>query len=394
MPANLRPDTDPQIPSDLAPGVSPDDSTASNANAVTSTPGRKNSTIRLIQYDAETLQELELDNVEELFPLLSREKVNWIEVDGLGNMSALHRLSQHFGLHPLAMEDVVHGLQRPKIEDYNDHIFVAMQVPSFRLHDAEGKLWQRLVAARKEDDDEPEEVPDLEISFKQINLFFGENFLITLQENAPVNIFNPLRLRLRSGHNFVRSRGHDYLAYALLDCGVDCFFPTLELLSEIIEKLEDELLERPTHERVLELHDIKRQLMAVRRNVWPTRELFTALTRDEKPFIRPETRIFLRDCYDHTIRIMDVIESYRDLIAGLMDIYLSSVGMRTNEVMRILTVISSIFIPLTFITGIYGMNFENMPGLSAGPLGFALCLGGMFLLAAGMIGLFWYKKWI
>jgi magnesium transporter len=198
---------------------------------------------------------------------------------------------------------------------------------------------------------------------------------------------------LRSGRGYGRTRGHDYLAYALLDSMVDHFFPVLESLGEDIESLEDELLDRPTRESLVRLHALKRTLMMVRRNIWPVRELFTSLIRDETGLITHETTLFLRDCYDHAIRLMDVIENYRDLTASMMDIYLSSVGMRTNEVMRVLTVVSTIFIPLTFIVGVYGMNFETMPGTKS-PEGFWICMGGMLVLALGMLALFRRNKWI
>ena len=323
--------------------------------------------ITLIQYDGATYSERQVPQLDDVFGCRTSGKVNWIDLDGLGNIETLNQLGEHFGLHPLALEDVLHVPQRPKIEEYEHHFFIVVQIPSWN---AAG-----------------------EIVFEQASLFFGTDFLITLQENPSVDIFGLVRSRLRSGRGFGRTRGHDYLAYAILDCVLDHYFPLLETLGESIESLEDELLEHPSQASLRQLHEHKRNLVLIRRNVWPLRDLFTALTRDESGLIRPDTKIFLRDCYDHTIRLMDVIESYRDLTASMMDIYLSSVGMRTNEVMRVLIVVSTIFIPLTFIAGVNGMNFEWMPGLKS-PAGFTVCVVTMFLLAVGMLAIFRHKKWI
>jgi len=207
------------------------------------------------------------------------------------------------------------------------------------------------------------------------------------------HVFDPVRVRLRNGRGFARTRGHDYLAYSLIDAGVDHFFPVLEPLGEAVEELQSELLEHPKRASLTKLHELKRALLFLRRNAWPVRELVTSLTRDESGLVQPETKIFLRDCYDHTIQIMDVIEGYRDIATGMMDIYLSSLGMRTNEVMRVLTVVSTIFIPLTFIVGLYGMNFEYMPELKT-HYGYPVTLGIMLLLAIGMLAVFRKKKWL
>lgn len=331
-------------------------------------PGEKTEpTMTLIQYDGSTYQERQVQRIEDVFDCRASGKVNWIDLDGLGDLEVLNKLGSRFGLHPLAIEDVLHAPQRPKIEEYADHFFIVTQIPSWSDHHG--------------------------VVFEQASLFLGKDFLITLQENPTTDIFSSVRTRLRSGRGFARTRGHDYLAYAILDSVVDQFFPLLESLGEEIEMLEDELLERPTHDALVRLHEIKRTLLRVRRFVWPLRDLFNTLIRDESALIAHDTKLFLRDCYDHTVRLMDVVESYRDLTASMMDIYLSSVGMRTNEVMRVLTVVSTIFIPLTFIVGVYGMNFEFIPGLKS-PHGFAVCIGGMVLLVFGMLGIFRYKKWI
>ncbi len=330
-------------------------------------PTKTEPVFTLIRYDKADYEERRVPGIEDLLDCRSRGKVCWIDIDGLGDVSALQKLGERYGLHPLALEDVLHRAQRPKIEEYKDHFFIVAQIPAWNgAH--------RLV-------------------FEQASLFLGEDFLITIQENPATDIFSPVRERLRTGRGFARTRGHDYLAYAILDSIVDQYFPILESLGESIERLEDELLARPTRQSLVALHDLKRTLSRIRRNVWPLRDLFNTLIRDESGIITRDTGLFLRDCYDHTVRLMDVIESYRDLTASIMDIYLSSVEMRTNEIMRVLTVVSTVFIPLTFIVGVYGMNFEHIPGLKD-PHGFDLCMAAMALLALGMLGIFRHKKWI
>ena len=321
----------------------------------------------MTQYDKTSFEERRVDKVAEVAVCCESGKTNWIDIDGLADVEALSELGNIFGLHPLALEDVLNSPQRPKVEEFEQHFFIVAQIP----------FWDEQKC----------------VTFEQISLFLGDKFLISIQENPSLDVFEPVRTRLRTGRGFGRTRGHDYLAYALLDSVVDRFFPMLESLGEMIEELEEELLDRPTQASLVRLHEIKRNLMIIRRNIWPVRELFTTLIRDESGLITHETTIFLRDCYDHTVRLMDVIENYRDLTASLMDIYLSGVGMRTNEVMRVLTVVSTIFIPLTFIVGVYGMNFEVMPGLKS-PYGFMACVLGMTALAVGMLGVFRYKKWI
>ncbi len=323
--------------------------------------------ITLIQYDAETYEEHRVERIEEVFACRDNSKVSWINIDGLSDVEMLSQLGKHFGLHPLALEDVLHTPQRPKIEAFENHFFVVMEMAY-----ADGPF---------------------NVIFEQISIFFGANFLITIQEEALHDVFDPVRVRLRNGRGYARTRGHDYLAYSLIDAGVDHFFPVLELLGDAVEELEDELLEHPSRESLIKLQELKRALLFLRRNAWPVRELVTSLTRDESGLIKPETKIFLRDCYDHTIQIMDVIEGYRDIATGMMDIYLSSLGMRTNEVMRVLTVVSTIFIPLTFIVGLYGMNFEYMPELKT-RYGYPVTVGVMVLLAIGMLAVFRKKKWL
>jgi len=297
--------------------------------------------LRLIQYNADSLTDETFPDWNSLTAKIDRSKVNWIDIDGLGDIDTIRAAGETFGLHPLALEDALNTTQRPKVESFENHFFIVSQMIYFK---------------------------GSELCFEQISLFLGEYFIITLQEEAEQDIFDSVRNRLKSGRGFARRLKADYLAYALLDTTVDQIFPILESIGDSIEEVEEELLEKPQRSSLRELYDSKRLLLAIRRSAWPHREIFGTLLRDDTGLIARGTQVFLRDCYDHTTQIIDIIESYRDLSAGLMDLYLSSVGFRTNEIIRILTIVSVVFIPLTFLAGVYGMNFDtefkaNMPEL-------------------------------
>lgn len=330
------------------------------------------SEITLIQYDQETIFEGRFDTFEELMARFDPEKVNWINIDGLGSMDVLRKLSDRFSMHPLALEDVLNTTQRPKVERYEEHYFIISEM-----------------IYREE---------ERRIAVEQLSLFLGENYVITLQEECGHDVFDTVRARLRSGRGYARKMKADYLAYALLDATVDQFFPILEAVGDGIEAIEEELLSKPARETLKRLYEGKRLLLQLRRAAWPHREIFNTLMRDDSGLVSADTQVFLRDCYDHITQIIDILESFRDLAAGLMDVYLSSLGFRTNEIMRVLTVISSIFIPLTFIAGVYGMNFNtefpfNMPELNL-PYGYLLCLGVMGSIAGGMILYFKRRHWL
>ncbi|HRJ73247.1 MAG TPA: magnesium/cobalt transporter CorA [Terrimicrobiaceae bacterium] len=328
--------------------------------------------LTLIQFDAESIFEGRFDTYEELIERFDPDKVNWINVDGLGDVDLLRKFGERFGLHALALEDVLNTTQRPKVEHYTDHFFI---VSEMIYHDAQKRL-----------------------AVEQLSIFLGANYVLTIQEEQEYDIFEQIRARLRAGRGFARKMKADYLAYALLDALVDQFYPTLEIVGDAIEEIEEELLSKPSKESLRRLYESKRLLLQLRRAAWPQREIFNTLIRDDSGLIAPETQIFLRDCYDHTTQIIDILESFRDLAAGLMDVYISSLGLRTNEIMRVLTVISSIFIPLTFIAGVYGMNFNtdhpwNMPELNW-KYGYFYCLAAMAVVAAGMVAFFKRKNWL
>jgi magnesium transporter len=327
-------------------------------------------TISLMEYGPESLEEKVLASVEDAFPYRETPTVTWINIDGLHDVELLRKLGEHYGFHPLALEDVLNTGQRPKLEDYDDHTFIVTKM----------LRWNG------------------ELDAEQVSLFLGRRYVITLLED-PGDVFDPVRERLRKGAGRIRTMGPDYLAYALIDRMVDEFFPVLEAFGERIEELDDELLENPTRETVQEVHRLKRDLLLLRRAAWPEREVIHALQRDESRLVHKETKVYLRDCYDHIIQIMDMIETYRDLAAGMLDVYLSSVSNRTNEIMRVLTVMASIFIPLTFIVGVYGMNFNphagrwNMPELNS-PWGYPAVWLVMIVMALGLLYIFRRKRWL
>ncbi|MEQ1861672.1 MAG: magnesium/cobalt transporter CorA [Chthoniobacteraceae bacterium] len=326
-------------------------------------------TLRLVEYGLDSYVESHPASVAELpAPGIDDGKVRWIEFNGLGDIEALRTLGDKYGLHPLALEDIIHTGQRPKAESYDGQIFIVAQM-----------------IYRDDDDDR--------LVGEQVSMFLMRGLLITIQEDPKCDVFDPIRERARVGRGYIRKLGADYLAYALLDAIIDHGFPILECIGEGLEELEDEMLEKPTKNCIAKLHDYRRTLVHLRRAIWPERDLVNTLLHDESELIGKETKLFLRDAYDHAVRVMDLVESYRDLTASLLELYLSAVSQRTNEIMRVLTVLSGIFIPLTFIAGVYGMNFDNMPELRQ-PAGYFACLGFMLCVALGELWFFKRKGWL
>ncbi len=327
--------------------------------------------IRIFAYDPDELVEQEIREPQRVRDFLDRWPVIWVNVEGLGDAETIRALGEVFGLHGLALEDVINVHQRPKIEQYGDYYYIVVRM---------SKLGEYLET-------------------EQLSLFFGKNFVLTFQEGLPGDCLDPIRERIRHKHGRIRETGLDYLAYALLDAVVDCYFPILEEYGERLEACEDAILSRSYDDTVAHIHEIKRNLLTLRRAIWPQREIFSALLREETPLVTAETRLHLRDCYDHTTQIIDLVETYRELGSDLTDVYLSSVSNRTNEIVRVLTVITTIFIPLTFIAGIYGMNFNtavspvNMPELNW-YWGYPLSLGLMAAVAVGQLIFFWKRGWL
>lgn len=329
--------------------------------------------IVLIDYSATGATRIKLEKPEDCIPYLDTESVSWVDVRGLGNEETWRQLGQVFNLHPLILEDIVNVPQRPKIEEYGDQLIVIARMVTLR------QSKRGFVS-------------------EQISLVIGKHYLLSVQEEAKYDCLDVVRERIRTGKGIIRQTGTDYLAYSLLDAMIDGFFPILEFYGEVIEDLENEVVENPTRQTIDRIHKIRRELLMLRRAIWPQRDAINVLIRDGSQLMSEETQIYLRDCYDHAVQILDMVETYRELASSLMDVYLSSISNKMNEIMKLLTIISSIFIPLTFIAGIYGMNFNtdvspfNMPELSW-YWGYVVTLLVMLLIAIGMILFFWRKGW-
>lgn len=327
--------------------------------------------LRVIAFDEKELVEKSIADPAELTPLLARMSVVWLNVDGLGDADMLRRVADVFHLHKLALEDVVDLHKRAKVDRYDNYLYiVAVMV----------------------------EIAQNALATDQLSLFLGKNFIVTFQE-APGDCFDRVRERIRGGQGLIRVGGPGYLAYALLDATIDAYFPVLERYGERLEEMEDALVGMPRPERLPEIHALRRDLVALRRAVWPMREALNFLIRDGSDMFTKDTRPYLNDCYDHTVQLMDLVESHREMASGLMDVYLSSMSNRMNEIMKVLTIISTIFIPLTFIAGVYGMNFDprdgplSMPELRS-PFGYVAVLSVMLAVALAM--LLWFRRlgWI
>lgn len=341
-----------------APGAVP--------GTVAAHPDAPSPVIQVTRFDGESLEVIPVNHASELRRMREgRRGVLWVNVDGLGDAEVIKTIGDVFGLHRLAMEDVVNTHQRPKVEPYQDHLFIVLRMTS-----TPGRA-------------------DLE----QVSLFFGKDFVITFQERKG-DCFDPVRARLQTGRGRIRTAGADYLAYCLADAVVDAFFPHLEYFGDKLEELEADVMDaRDLQTLVRRIHDIKRELLGVRRAVWPLREALGSLIREESDLIHAETRIYLRDCYDHAVQLMDMTETYRELASGLMDLHISTVGQRTNDVMKVLTIFAAIFIPLTFIAGLYGMNFDVMPELHW-TYGYPFALGVMVVTAIVLLYYFYRRGWL
>lgn len=325
--------------------------------------------IRAMSYGADSLDERDVATPESARAAVGKDAVTWIDVAGLGDEATLRGLGDAFEIHPLALSDVVHTGQRPKAESYGDTLFCVARMAT---HEADG-----------------------EFTWEQMSLFLGENFVLTFQE-TPGDCLESLRERIRRGQKALRSSGPDYLAAMILDGIVDGYFPILESYGERLEAIEERVIERPDPRVLGEIYRMKRDLMTFRRAAWPLRDVLNHLLRDGHARLSPALAPYLRDAADHVAQVVDVVESYRELVGSFVDVYLSSVSNRTNEVMRVLTVISTIFIPLTFLAGVYGMNFDrgvpgNMPelGWPFGYVGFwavSVALGIVLLVVFRRLG--------
>ena len=323
--------------------------------------------IEIIDYDENQVLEKKAVDVEECFPFKDQPTVTWINIDGIHQTDIIEKIGNHFDLHPLILEDIMSTAQRPKMEDFGHYIYIVLKM--LQLEDG-----------------------DSEIKAEQISLIVGSNFVISFQETQG-DVFDHVRERIRSGKGRIRKMKSDYLAYALMDAIVDQYFVILEKLGDRIELMEDELLVSPTPETLHEIHSLKSEMIFLRKSVWPLREVISGLERGESSLIQESTVIYLKDVYDHTIQVIDSIETFRDMLSGMLDIYLSSISNKMNEVMKVLTIIATIFIPLTFVAGIYGMNFEYMPELSW-RLGYPMFWVVIISVGISMIFYFKRKQWL
>ncbi|PHJ67525.1 magnesium transporter [Nostoc linckia z18] len=330
--------------------------------------------IFLIDYNQTNCIREQISTPEECMPYLDMESVSWVDVQGLGSQDILQRLGRVFNLHPLVLEDVVNVPERPKTEDYEDQlIFIS-----------------RMVVPKEK---------TCGFYSEQVSLILGKNYLLTVQEEPEHDCFEPVRSRIEKSKGIIRTKKADYLAYAILDAIIDGYFPVLELYGERIEELEEEVIVKPTPQTLQNIYQIRRELLQLRRAIWPQRDAINSLIRDGSDLISEEVGIYLRDCYDHAVQVMDMVETYRELASGLMDVYLSAVSNKMNEIMKVLTVVSSIFIPLTFVAGIYGMNFNtekspyNMPELNW-YWGYPACLAVMVAISVCLLWFFWQRGWL
>ena len=314
--------------------------------------------ITVFNYDSEQYEEKELKSIEECFPYKDRPNVTWINIEGIHQAEIMEKIANHFGIHSLVMEDILNTGQRPKMDDMDDYVYVVLKMLNYN-----------------EDDDE--------IDAEQISIILGQNFVISFQEKEK-DVFEPIRERIRKNKGRIRKKGADYLAYALLDSVVDNYFTILEKIGERIEFLEEELVENPSTKTLQEIHGLKREMIFLRKSIWPVREVISGLERGESSLIKETTVIYLRDVYDHTIQVIDTVETFRDMLSGILDVYLSSISNKMNEVMKVLTIIATIFIPLTFLAGVYGMNFRYMPELEW-RWGYFTALFLMAIIGIGMV---------
>jgi len=357
------------MPRKRIPIVRPDAVIAESPGTLVAPPGSHPTTISVLAYGPEALVEEDIEDLGRIREFMDQFPVVWVNAVGLGDVERLDALGDQFDLHRLGLEDAISVPQRPKIDDYGEHQYIVARMP----------------------------LADRHLETEQLSMFLGKGWLISVQEK-PGDWFDGVRTRIRSGRPRIRESGSDYLLYSLLDALVDSYFPLLEHVGSRLEELEQQLYEDAERDHLRELHALKRDLITLRRYVWPLRELNNTLLRPDSGYMHEKTRTYMRDCYDHSVNALELVESYRDIASGLMDLSLSIASQRMNEVMKVLTIIATLFIPLSFIAGLYGMNFDasvskwNMPELSLS-YGYPLALGAMAICASIMLWYFWKSGW-
>ncbi|MBA7519276.1 Cobalt/magnesium transport protein CorA [subsurface metagenome] len=323
--------------------------------------------ITIVDYNEEQFQEKEVKTVKECCPYKEKPTITWINIDGVHKIKVIEEIGKHFNLHPLILEDIVDTDQRPKIKDFGDYIFIILKM---HYYDKENN----------------------EIKIEQVSLIFGKNYVISFQEREG-DVFDSIRERIRNNIGRIRKARADYLIYALMDAIIDNYFTILEKLGEETEDLEAKVIKDPVPANLQIIYKLKSELIFLRKSVWPLREVISILEKGESVLIDKSTNIYLRDIYGHTIQVMDTVETLRDVISGTLDVYLSSVSNKMNEIMKVLTIIATIFIPLTFIAGVYGMNFQYMPELKW-VWAYPLILSVMLIIGIVMVIFFKKRKWM
>jgi magnesium transporter len=362
-------------------------SMGSSPGTIRAHPDAESTRIRVIAYGPDSLVERELESPEQIAEIRGRHAVTWVDVDGFADTAALDAIGKLFKLHPLALEDVVNTHQRAKAEEYPTELFivahmvhVAPPAQGGAVGSVGGHGHTRLA------------------TFEQVSFFLGDNYVLTFQERVG-DCFDPVRERIRSGRVRIRGGGADYLAYALLDALTDSAFPLLERIDDALADLEDRVMESPGKATAHAVQSIKHDILSMLRVAWPHREAMDKLQRRDSDFLSDATKLYMRDCYDHSVQIIDLLQNYREIASSLMDLYHSSLGNRLNDIMKFLTVFATLFIPLTFIAGVYGMNFNpevspwNMPELNWA-YGYLMAWGLMLIVGMGMLLYFWRRGWI
>lgn len=323
--------------------------------------------IHVIDYNEQDCHRRNLDSVEECGQFIGTDTVTWINVDGVHQVDVVEKIGKQFGLHKLLLEDALNTGHRPKVEPFQNCLFIILKMLTWNEERSK-------------------------IISEHVSIVLGQDYVISFQEDIAGDAFDPVRKRIEKNIGRIRRVGADYLAYALMDAVVDNYFYILEKLGTEVEKLQDRVMENPDRETLSQIYHLKREMIFLRKAIWPLREVMSAFQRREYGLIQEDTYKYLRDLYDHVFQVLDAVETYREMVAGMMDIYLSTVSNKMNSEMKILSVVATVFIPLTFIAGIYGMNFKNMPELEYS-WGYPLILGIMVTVAIGMLLFFKRKDW-
>ncbi|HVD98222.1 MAG TPA: magnesium/cobalt transporter CorA [Cytophagaceae bacterium] len=325
--------------------------------------------LQLIHYDQNSYEEIDITDLHQIEPFLEKPATTWIDIDGTHCEHTTNFLKEKLGLHALLIEDINQENHRPKTEEYANHIFIMVNMLDYDTENSK-------------------------IKTEQVSFILGKNYLVSFQETGKTgDIFGPIRTRIKNSNGRHRKYGPDYLLYSLLDIIIDHYFVILEQIGERIEDLEDEVINQPSAEKLNEIYMMKRELILLRRSVWPLREVISRLNQQNSEYVHSDVHVYLRESYEHSIQVMETLESYRDILSGLIDIYLSTISNKMNSVMKVLTVISTIFMPLTFIVGLYGMNFKNMPELNWHG-GYYMVLAICIVIAAVMLVFFKRKNWL